>query len=923
MESTLSQKKVTRRGFIKTSAALGAVAALGDHLFGPVKTLMAEAAPQSVTEGKWVPFYCAQCAMQIDPARAKVVNGVIQKIEGNPDPRFRDLIKCPSLVCVKARGLQQKTYNPYRIKAPMKRTNPKKGKDEDPRFVEISWDEALDIFTNKLKELKANGGDVNQEGVPKVALNSGRDGGYQGYGWSPFWSTWGRTDSLGGGGGVKCSHTEHIYGELWARAFVHTPDHRLNNLVIAFGKNAMASTTRLASTWKLFADAKLRGAKWIHLSPHLNVTGAKADEWIPIKSKTDDSVLFAMMNVVLHEMDWRKVCDIDFLKKVTASPYLVGPRGYFVRDPATKKPLVWDAGDGKAKVFDDPTIKDLALEGVYSVDGVENGPDGESYPATQGTTSFQLMIESVKDYTPEWASGISDVPAETIRRIAREFVDQAKVGATINVEGKTLPYRPVSILVGKSVNNGWGGYQCVWASYALLMLVGAVEVPGGTLGCYDSFYKAARFAADADGLLAYTPIATDKKNWEWPPRGREGMRTLTPFSGNRMGASGLSWLSIVQPLENWPSSTPDVCVSWRSNPVAGFYESGLIRKAMEKIPFTVGFAYTINETNWYADLLLPESGDIESLQLMSYPRSDKVKGIGAIEGYRGFLLRQPVVNPVFNTRDITDIYTDMAARMGPDFLATYNQKLMGADADPARKYTAGEVLDQQCRSATNGRYGLDWFKATGGTIEAVPYFGAYQYADMVERKIRYRLPYQEETRRKGEELGRRLHEVGIHWWDRQVEEYVNALPRWSDWRAVYEEVFQAGPEYDMWLISHRAHQFAFNQNTFVPWMIETGKDTLDVPGTLINPETAGKKGIKNGDRICLESRFGKTYSDAIVSETVRPDTLVVAEHFGTDRTPVTKDLGWPNMNETEGLDVRLMDECGALSEHTIVKIYKV
>ena len=34
-------------------------------------------------------------------------------------------------------------YNPYRVLAPMKRTNPKKGLDQDPGWVEISWEEAL------------------------------------------------------------------------------------------------------------------------------------------------------------------------------------------------------------------------------------------------------------------------------------------------------------------------------------------------------------------------------------------------------------------------------------------------------------------------------------------------------------------------------------------------------------------------------------------------------------------------------------------------------------------------------------------------------------------------------------------------------------------------------------------------------------
>ena len=53
----------------------------------------------------------------------------------------------------------QKTYNPNRVLTPMKRTNPKKGRDEDPGFVPISWDEALDLVAAKLNAVRADGPD--------------------------------------------------------------------------------------------------------------------------------------------------------------------------------------------------------------------------------------------------------------------------------------------------------------------------------------------------------------------------------------------------------------------------------------------------------------------------------------------------------------------------------------------------------------------------------------------------------------------------------------------------------------------------------------------------------------------------------------------------------------------------------------------
>ena len=38
----------------------------------------------------------------------------------------------------------------------MKRTNPKKGRDEDPEFVPITWDEALETVAEKIMELRDN-----------------------------------------------------------------------------------------------------------------------------------------------------------------------------------------------------------------------------------------------------------------------------------------------------------------------------------------------------------------------------------------------------------------------------------------------------------------------------------------------------------------------------------------------------------------------------------------------------------------------------------------------------------------------------------------------------------------------------------------------------------------------------------------------
>ena len=62
-----------------------------------------------------------------------------------------------------------------------------------------------------------------------------------------------------------------------------------------------------------------------------------------------------------------------------------------------------------------------------------------------------------------------------------------------------------------------------------------------------------------------------------------------------------------------------------------------------------------------ADYLLPDATDLESLQLM---RIGSTKFIEQFWNRQGWAVRQPVVDPVVDARDITDIATGLARRTG-------------------------------------------------------------------------------------------------------------------------------------------------------------------------------------------------------------------------------------------------------------------
>jgi anaerobic selenocysteine-containing dehydrogenase len=101
--------------------------------------------------------------------KVKVTDGVATEIQPNFDAE--GIHPANGRCCVKAYGAVQKTYNPNRVLTPMKRSNPKKGRNEDPGFVPISWDEALDTICDRLKAIREKGL-KDEAGLPRLGAST-------------------------------------------------------------------------------------------------------------------------------------------------------------------------------------------------------------------------------------------------------------------------------------------------------------------------------------------------------------------------------------------------------------------------------------------------------------------------------------------------------------------------------------------------------------------------------------------------------------------------------------------------------------------------------------------------------------------------------------------------------------------------------
>ena len=132
-------------------AQVNDLASLIQRLFnrpGGIMTRDASSATKPVVETR-----VSACRMCGNKAWCTVIvtiqDGVVVKVEGDPSNPISQ-----GKLCSRGQAAIFNLYNPYRVKAPMKRTNPRKGLDQDPGWVEISWEEALSTVAERLRKIR-------------------------------------------------------------------------------------------------------------------------------------------------------------------------------------------------------------------------------------------------------------------------------------------------------------------------------------------------------------------------------------------------------------------------------------------------------------------------------------------------------------------------------------------------------------------------------------------------------------------------------------------------------------------------------------------------------------------------------------------------------------------------------------------------
>lgn len=355
-------KSVSRRTFLRTSAGLGLLTAAGG---GPLLTHFAHASAAEVAAAsseKWVATTCQGCTTWC-PVQVKIAGGRAIAVRGNPHSKANH-----GCICPRPHLALQQVYDPDRIKVPMKRTNPKKGRDEDPGFVPITWDEAMEMIADKMMELRAS------DETHKFVVFRGRYSYMRDLIYSALPKVFGSPNGISHS--AICAEAEK-FGAFFTEGYWDYRDYDLENTryVLCWGADPMCSNRQVPHAMSIWGKVRDQATVAV-VDPRLSATAAKADEWLPVLPGEDGALAVAMAHVILTEGLWSREFVGDF----------------------TDKQNLFVAGQ---------TVDETVFEEIHS----------------SGLIKWWNL--ELKDRTPEWAAEQCGIPADQIRRVAIGFAKAA------------------------------------------------------------------------------------------------------------------------------------------------------------------------------------------------------------------------------------------------------------------------------------------------------------------------------------------------------------------------------------------------------------------------------------------------------------------------------------------------------------------
>lgn len=438
-----------RRDFIKTTAAVGAVGVASAGVAKVVAPADGLAATKVVPPTKIVKNVCHQC-----PARCGidvyVTEGKVHAIYGSLDHPASNGKLCP-----KGHLGQYILYDPDRIKGPMKRTNPKKGRNEDPKFVQITWDEALNTIAARLEALRAK----NEQ--HRFALVTGRGWGQSDAGLTgAFGRLYGTPNTTLGHSSMCSDASKKAKLALDGNYDYNAYDYRNTNYLLNFGAAYLEAFRPLNNNLQTWGHIRTKAPKTkvTVVDIRVTTTGAAADHLLLVKPGTDGALALAIAHVILTEGLWNRKFVGDFTDGI--NQFKTGQ----ALDPAnfTEK---WTSG----------------LIDWWNIE--------------------------LKDRTPKWASEITTIPEKEIISVAREFATTRPAMAIFERGPTTHTNATYNGLTIHALN------ALIGSMYAVGGLMNQMGVPYGSLPAkVDDYLDEAAKAAAARKMPRFDRVGSK----EWP-----------------------------------------------------------------------------------------------------------------------------------------------------------------------------------------------------------------------------------------------------------------------------------------------------------------------------------------------------------------------------------------------------------------------
>ncbi len=782
---SIRKVSVNRRRFLQASAGTGAVGAS----LGGIATLTRESGaqaqdtPAETPETKIVKNVCHQC-----PARCGidvyVTNGRVHSIYGDLGNPIANGKLCP-----KGHFGTYILYDPDRFPGPMRRTNPEKGRDQDPGFEQISWDEALDIVAERLNDLRARG-------------ESHRFAHFYGRGWGAscaglygaFGQLYGTPNSAIGHSSI-CSDGSKMAKQATDGNYSYSAyDYRNTNYILNFGAGFLEAFRPYNYLMQIWGHIRTKSPKTrvTTVDVRLTTTGAAGDRNVIVRPGSDAAFALAVAHVMLTEGLW----DREF------------------------------AGD-----FEDGRNRFAAGEEV----------DPETFEENWVSGLPEWWNAVVKDATPEWASEVTGVRADTITEVAREF------GTT----------RPAMALFERGPTAHTNGTYAGMAIHALNALSGSMFAEGGLMYQMGPAYGPPPAEAD-DYMDEHASEMQDRH-----PRIDMAGTERWPLVANMMQEVALNHLAddpykldtvmfyLTNPVFTAPDPTP-----WED---------------MLRETFVIDTSPFPGETAVFADLILPDHTYLERLQdTPTYP----------FEGWPMTALRTPAVEPVHDTKVFGDILIEIGKRIdGP--MGDYYREI--DSTENLLRHLAEGFRDEPGDNGVNDfeswkekgvwyRKPYLWKQRRGRFYE---WDGEGYNREMTEDEVAETLF---KTPSGKFEVKSQLLEQHADYIERELD-----VPPERAGFPQYIPPRHTGGEGDLHLVTPKTACHAEGRGANLPHAIAVMQPTVggnERTFVEIHPDTARARGIENNGRAVMRSDVGEVECVVRYYPPARPDTLVLPMEHG-------------------------------------------